>query len=438
MKSYIFYLLIFVIIQTFSFAQISQTAIVCDPQTDSENGKKFFNSIVDNLNNKTDIQLVAVIGNLTYSGSYDELRSLESLSISEFAAEEKIDSLQTISIFPGTIINELADYKLATLSPVISSNQKIYSATVNGRIFCLDDRGKQLWEYNTYGKIYNSIIKDRDLIIAITQGGDIHTINANTGDLFQVIGIGDIVTSDFNLIDISYSDMKTKGIVFGTASGDVYCYELYSLEMVWSNNISEFNITSSPMNSNNKIIFQDSDENYYCINAGNGILVWKWKADVKSGNRLFRSSMNYNNNSVFVTDSDGDVHSIDILLGAENWIKKKAAASGKIFYSKLSLSLFVHTNKNKIVVLKESNGRILSEVKLSKELQNTLPSAWLETDSGLIIGFDNGLISLIDTKKNFSELLFTDNAPIISITKTGEKEYVTNNLDGKITKFTLP
>jgi outer membrane protein assembly factor BamB len=309
---------------------------------------------------------------------------------------------------------------------------------VSGRIFCLDDRRKQLWEYNTYGKIYNSIINDRDLIITMTKEGDIHTINANTGDLFQVIGIGDIVTSDFNLIDISYNDMKTKGIVFGTASGDVYCYELYSLEMVWSNNISEFNITSRPMKSNNKIIFQDSDENYYCINSGNGILVWKWKADVKSANRLFRSSMNCNNNLVFVTDSDGDVHSIDILLGTENWIKKKAAASGKIFYSRLSSSLFVHTNKNKIVELEESNGRVLSEIKLSKECQDAIPSAWIETDSELIIGFDNGLIAEIDQNKNFTELLITGNAPIISITKTGEKEHVTNNLDGKITKFTLP
>lgn len=604
MKSSIYKIFFLFIFHLSVSAQIINTAIICNPRLGSDNGEKFFSSVIDNVNVRTDIDLVVIIGNLTYSGSYDQLSTfesilnkltipfrivsgpndillnetngeeimqkwpegqnivhsphsdkyfiqtiplinstnehisietlnslskgkpqnqniflftynsfenytdnffrltnllegyklfsfsvfqgnkgkikrsssnfifnslthskewdynilkessdtisiyrisekkmqpelIESITISELVANKKIDSLQTLSFLPGTIINRIADENFTTYSPILFSENRIFSSNKKGTIFCYNDQGEKLWHYSTNGKLFNSISKDRDLIITVTMEGDIHTINSNNGDLFQAIGIGDIISSDFDLIDIVQNDLQTKGIIFGTASGDIYCYELYSLEMIWENHISDFNITSKLLIINDKIIFRDVRENYYCVNASNGVLIWEWNAEVNSPNQLFRSDIIGSDNSIYIVDSDGNIHSIDILLGTNNW-SKKISSSGKIFFSKSRSSLFAHLSKNKILELDRSRGKVLSEVKLAEEFENILPSAWLESKTGLLVGFDNGVIIRIDKNLYFNKILFSGNAPVISIVETGDKIFVTNNLDDKITKFVLP
>ena len=111
-----------------------------------------------------------------------------------------------------------------------------------------------MWEFETNGTIYSNPIIEKDLAIAATNEGELFTININTGDLFQVIGIGETITSDIALVDIEYKSMNTKGICFGTAEGNFYCYELYSLELIWWNNGTKKLINSSVISTKGKAI----------------------------------------------------------------------------------------------------------------------------------------------------------------------------------------
>ncbi|MFC2102931.1 PQQ-binding-like beta-propeller repeat protein [Bacteroidota bacterium] len=362
----------------------------------------------------------------------------KSIPISEFTGTEIIDSLQMITYLPEIKINKLTDNQFTSFTPILYSNKRIFIASKNGRIICLNDSGEKIWEYSSGGLIFNSILKDRDLIIAITQEGDIHTVNVNNGDPFQIIGIGDYISSDINLIDIEYNDMKTKGIVFGSSSGNIYCYELYSLEMVWSNYISENSITSKSLALDDKIIFQDSKGDYYCVNLNNGLLIWRCEAKSKSENKLFRSDYSADKNSVYFSDSDGNISSVDILLGTKNWIKKGVKSSGSMFLSKLRSSLFVHSMKNRILEIEPIKGKIISEIELPDEFSNNLTSAWLEYEHGILAGFDNGSICRIDKNNKIEKIFFMGNAPIISINMIGVGDFIANNIDGTIIRFTVP
>jgi outer membrane protein assembly factor BamB len=363
---------------------------------------------------------------------------IEIISIRELAAIIFIDSSQIISYLPGIKIEEPAHNESTTYTPILNSNNRIFSATKKGKIYCHKESGEKLWEYNTSGSIFNSVQIDRDLLIAVTQEGDIYTINVNNGDLFQVLGIGEYISSDINLIELEYNDIRTRGIVFGTTSGNIYCYELYSMEMVWSNYISENSITSKPLILNNNIIFQDGDENYYCVNSDNGVLIWKWNAGIKQGKSIFRSDFVSNDNSIYISGLDGNIYSIDILLGTINWIKKKENSSGRLHFSSSRSSLFVHSTKNKITELNSSKGKVISEINLPDDFNNSLPSAWLEYANGILIGFDNGVVGRVDKNNNFSKIIFTGNAPVISILQAGLNKFIINNLDGKFVRFTLP
>ena len=350
----------------------------------------------------------------------------------------KIDSLQLLVYNKSTKITNKLNINRTTYSPLILSDNKIFIASKDGLIICRDIEDKVIWKYNTDGIIYSSLLRDKDLTIIITNDGDLFTINTNTGDLVQVIGIGEPVTSDIRLIDLEYNKTKTKGIVFGTAFGNIYCYELYSLEMVWQNHLTEQSIMAKPVVVNNKIIYQDNDENYYCVNSKNGVLIWKWRPEEKSNNVFFQSDVISNGKSVFVTDDNGELHSIDLLLGTENWKKKKLFTSGKFFINSNRKILIIHSKKNKIVLINQSNGKAKKEIKLPDEFKYSLPTCYTENGNNILLGFDNGFICSINKKNILNKILFAGTAPIISLLKIGEKEYITNNLDGKVIQFTLP
>ena len=350
----------------------------------------------------------------------------------------KIDSLQLLVYNQSIEIKNKLNINRTTFSPLLLSDDKIFIASKDGLIICRDKQDNIIWQYNTDGIIYSSLLRDKDLIIIITNDGDLFTINTNTGDLVQVIGIGEPITSDIRLIDLEYNKTKTKGIVFGTAFGNIYCYELYSLEMVWQNYLTEQSIIAKPVVVNNKLIYQDNDENYYCVNTKNGVLIWKWRPKEKSKNVFFKSDVISNGKSVFVTDDNGKLHSIDLLLGTENWKKKKLFTSGKFFINSNRKILIIHSKKNKIVLINQTNGRVKKEIKLPDEFKSSLPTCYNENGNNILLGFDNGFICSINKKNILNKILFTGTAPIISLLKTGEKEFITNNMDGKVIQFSLP
>jgi len=66
------------------------TAIITDPQIGSENGETFLAKIVNDINQRMDINRAIVLGNLTANGSYDEFdlckEILDGISVEYFTA----------------------------------------------------------------------------------------------------------------------------------------------------------------------------------------------------------------------------------------------------------------------------------------------------------------------------------------------------------------
>jgi outer membrane protein assembly factor BamB len=376
-------------------------------------------------------QIISENGDLSQTALVDVINKTRKNTI------EVIDSSQINENDDSVKIIKTVYFKKTTFSPLVTTNNKYYISTSVGRVICLDSQGAIIWEYNTDGLIYSSLLKDKDLIITMTSEGDLFTINANNGDLVQVIGIGESITSDIRLIDLEYNRMNTKGIVFGTTYGNIYCYELYSLEMVWENYLTDTSIVSKPLVIKNKILFETM-ENYYCVNAKNGTLIWKWEKKQESETSSFQCDLISNGKSVFYIDEKGKLFSIDLLLGTAQWKKgKKLKASGKLFMTSITNEMIVHSRKNQLLVVKQSNGKVKEKIDLPKELKNALPFCLIENGSKKLIGFDNGSICTLDIDGKIIKPIITGNAPVISIVSLGGKEYLTNNLVGQLTHFIL-
>ena len=349
-------------------------------------------------------------------------------------SSNSLDSVKLKILNPKIQIRNEIDLYDSTISKLLVLKDKIYTATTNGTVYSIYPDGKINWQHITDAKISNSILGSGDLVVVMSDAGDLYTINSNNGDPVQSIGIGEPISSDIIFTDINYNDLNTKGIVFGTAYGNVYCYELYSLQMVWGNNLPEEKVITGTFLIKDKIIIQTADENYYCLDSDNGILIWKWEPKTKSEKQNFRSKVISKGNSIYLTDNEGNLYSIDLLLGTDNWNKKRVYASEKVYYA--NDELILHNTKNEVLFIDPYQGKVQKEVKLPNEFINSSPTCLIENGKEILLGFDNGYICELDEKKIFKELLYLGNSQIVSIIKANSNFFVTNNA-GKLIEFTI-
>jgi len=332
----------------------------------------------------------------------------------------------------ATAIWNIKLQKSITAIPSIKNN-KICLTSKYGSVICLDNNGEIKWEFETNGTIYSNPIIEKDLAVAATNEGELFTININTGNLYQVIGIGETITSDVTLIDIEYKGMQTKGICFGTAEGNFYCYELYSLELIWWNNGVKKMINSSVVSTKDKVLFQDKEGILYCLSSDNGILLWKWGTKTKVYKPLFKSELVVNNNNIYFLDFDGDLHCIDLLLGTDNWHIRKIEATGIMVHNEEKDELSLHSAKNKLMTISLTKEKVIKEVTLPDELKDEIATDILLIDKNFFIGFTNG--SVYKTGQVL-ENIFLGSSPIISLNLLNNQLLITD-YDGNLTLLDL-
>jgi len=448
MKS--FYLLFYFLLclSKLSLPQETLAAIITDPQIDSQNGETLLNSVSDDINTKKlseskkwNYQLFSVLNEslFYYSASQKDIfpKLISVLPFTEIKSVSKIDSSEMVFYEIPLTINWQKEIGVTNEAGILFGGDKLFSANNNGIITCFNSNGEKIWYYETNSDIKTNLLLYKDLIIAASTEGDLFTINSNNGDLVQVIGTGETIINNVVMIDIIYNDMKTKGILFGTTVGNIYCYELYSLEMVWDSYLTDYKITSLIKASNDKVIFQDSNNKVFCINSSNGLLIWDWQAKVKKINPAFVTDIICDEKSIYLADSDGLVHCVDLLLGTENW-KKKIYSAGNLSITSDKKYLIVHTSENDIAFISGINGNIQRKIKLPDETkENKLNLIKAEKDD-IYLGYENGILYRINNKNEVENILFVGDSPFTSFYKISDNKFIISNLNGRLIQFSFP
>jgi len=401
------------------------------PISPDQSKKKKKKIATDELNYK----LLSVVNDSLFyynvSGKDTIPKLISILPFANIGFVSKVDSSEMVFYKKDLSTNWNADFGVTNESGILVSEDKVFTADNNGIIYCLNKDGKEKWHYETNSTIKYNLLRDKDLVIATTVEGDLFTINSNNGDLVQVIGTGETISTNIAMIDIIYNDMKTKGIIFGTTVGNIYCYELYSLEMVWEGYLSDYKILSLIKANDDKIIFQDDRGKIFCINSSNGLLIWEWQAKVKNNNLFFVSDIISDGKSVYLADSDGLLHCIDLLLGTESW-KRKISSSGKLSLSTDKKYVITQTAKNEIAFLSRLNGKVQRRIKLPGEIKDTKLNIIKADKDDIYLGFEHGILYRINNKNKVEKILFMGNSPLISFIKISDKKFIVSNLDGKV------
>ncbi len=318
-------------------------------------------------------------------------------------------------------------------SPLIYEDGKIYTATANGNIYCLDSTGKILWHYNTGEQILTKMVVVDDNLIAGSLQGDLFSIDTKTGKLNQVIGIGESITTDINVLKLMSGRQKISAIILGTSNGNLFCYDSKYFEPVWENNSAEGMIYPDVSVLSDRIVFKSADNNLYCINAASGILNWKYFDKNISLNLPSSTAIVANNKFIFLSTYD-KLSAIDLLLGTKVWEQKK-------YINILNLSLMnenkIFTNNNKyFYVLNASNGRLYDKIKIEQKfnLTNTRP---VLLGNDFLYSTFGGSIFYSNSKQVIEKIIEGEEASVTSIVKLKTDLFAAANTDGKIFYFKL-
>lgn len=327
------------------------------------------------------------------------------------------------------------------LAPSVFKSDDIYSVFKNGLVLCLNDSGKEKWRFETNEKITSPAVLGNDLLVTASDDGDIITINSNTGNPHQIIGIGERITSGVSIIDIDERGDRFKAVVVGTEYGNLYCYDLFTLNPVWTGQFSSFDsnlgAASSIAFSNNKIFFNDNVGTLYCFTASNGLLIWKleaseggWqKVSKSSGSRKVKNIFVQDNN-LFLIDSAGDLFCVDALLGIPKWNVKSINANG-LTSTGVQNELILPTTKNKLTIVSTKLGKVTSEIQLPPETKDEVITDLLSIDNIILVGFSDGWVYKIKLKQKSEKFFRGGLAPIVSLTNVDGNLLVTD-YDGRL------
>lgn len=319
---------------------------------------------------------------------------------------------------------------------------KIYSVFDKGLVICFNNLGKELWRVETNKRISIPPFLADELLVVASSDGDILTFNANTGSPHQTIGISEKITSGISLAEIEDKGNITKAVTVGTINGNLYCYDLFYLDPIWTEQINNYNtdirVASSIASSNDKIFFYDNEGTLYCLSSKNGMLIWKipssgggWKINNKISGTQWSNEIRVIKNDLYLIDGSGNLFCVDALLGMPKWNVKNISANGLIRFDSKG-SLILPTRNNKLVFVSAKTGKINSEIELPVEKKAESITDLLLIGDQIFVGFSDGWVYKIKPKQKIEKFFRGGLSPVASITNVDGNCLVTD-YDGNFT-----
>lgn len=337
------------------------------------------------------------------------------------------------------------DYSINTVYPNIKSvwkvntgytigssaavkDKSVYVGDVSGKFYSINiDNGKIQWTYKTDNAIYSTpAIKDSFIVVGSVDS-NIYCLTASDGKLnwkfktnAAVMGCPIIIN---DIVYIGGSDKVFRAL------------DLKSGKPVWLFTDLNGFVETKPAFYNNKILFGAWDENFYCLDAVNGELLWKWNGGRKG--KLYSPAACWavvSDNVVFIAAPDRQLTAIDISSGKNLWRTGKYQVRETIGISEDNKSIYVRTFNDSIIsipALKTLNQpNWITDCKFGYDISS---AQIVEKDGAVFYAAKNGMIFCLNPltgKINWQHKF--SNGFVNTITAISNKKIIVTDFDGTV------
>ena len=354
----------------------------------------------------------------------------------------QIDSAQFIPHFSNILFEK--DIKTTLVAEPLFWKEKIIVADYTGLVSCYNQKGKLLWDYDTFGDITGKPSISEDKLIVSTVQGELTILDLKDGEQIETIGFDEYLIAPpiifnhngpKNLILPKTTDSNA-AILITTATGKVYCYDLETLQEIWANDEASDMIQTAPIIIGEQIIFSCWDTYLYSLDANNGSTIWKWQ-----GNKSFYYSPAVcqpvsDGKYLYFTTPDKMTYSVDLRLGTTKWKSKKYESWESIGISNDGKKLFVKGMKDKFYIISSINGRLFKTINMKFGL-DTMPTIPIEWNDRILLSSQNGNVYRINKKNKYTSVLFLGTSRVHSVQIIDDNRLLVSNMDGKIVIFEI-
>ncbi|GIK21960.1 MAG: PQQ-binding-like beta-propeller repeat protein [Ignavibacterium sp.] len=351
-----------------------------------------------------------------------ELQFSESLNKLKVVTKQIAD---TKNISPFVKVITKIDYSSTSTAKLNIADNRIYVTIDNGLVYLIDFNGKEKFVTEIFGDIKTNPVLYRDLFLAATVGGDLYSLNSNNGEVIQVAGIGENITSDLSVIDL---DKTIKSVVFGTAKGNILSYDAFTFEIIWNKKLSDKPIISKAVYENDKLFFIDASYTVYCVNAKSGALIWKYVQ--KSSDIIADDFPLINSSGVFVLSPEGNIIALDLLQGKKIWSADIKTDIKKLYINKTKSHIFSLNSSGKFFAISSKDGKTDYNIELNKS--DIFTFEIIESESGIIIGLSDGSLYRISDNKNIKQIIEPTFTPITGLAQLNQNQIAVKSIDGNL------
>ncbi len=348
----------------------------------------------------------------------------------------KVDSSQFILYSKKAQILWQKELKKTVSTSLLIEGDRIYCSAINGDVSCYDLQGNLIWMDRLGKAIFSRPAISNRILAVATIEGDLITINSVSGEIIQILGINEPLTSQLVMVDVEYYGEIVNAIIVGTSTGKVFCYELKNLELIWENNSAGLMIETMPLVVQGKVIFGSWDNYLYCLSLSTGSLIWKW---TENKNFYYSPAACWgvsDGKNIFVSTPDKNVSAVDLLLGTTSWRKKDFNSWESIGISHDKKKIYVKSILDKFYIASASDGKPIKEINVGFGL-DTMPIQIADWNQNIIFGSKNGMVYMIDDKYSVHNLFFLGTSRTHSIQHVKDNIFAASNMDGKIIVFRI-
>lgn len=333
-------------------------------------------------------------------------------------------------------INWQKDLNTFTPNNLLIGNNNYFVINQKGNIYCLDKFGKISWTHQLQSEVISKPIVLNGKLVVATIDGVLLSIDSKTGQTIQSIGIDDVLSTEILKTKIDYYGIETDAVIVGSKSGTFYCYTLNKLELVWSNNPSNSDIITKPLSVNNRIIYGSKDGYLYSIDDRTGVLYWKWKPKKTRDLIIDFSNPISDDESVFISASNGDIYKIDLLLGTTLLTITRSNAILSLGLSSTGRTIISIDKNEKLLLNYSKTGGNYKELKMSlgEEFTKHKP---IEFNRNFLITSDNGTLYLVNKSYDIFPILFLGTSALHSVQMLDDNKFIVSNTDGRIVLFAI-
>ena len=355
-------------------------------------------------------------------------------TVSEFNNELKLD-LSSIKIKNKIIdnqnnfglqnykgnLNKIGRYKFSKLDEIYNLNFKpvflkngIIFFDNKGSIIRYDDNQKILWKKNYYSKVekklkpkLNLVADNKNILIADTIA-KYYSINLDTGELNWMKNN----TYPFNS-NVKIYDNKIFVVDY---KNTLRCFKIEDGSECWNSQTEASFTISNEMYSllilNDSVFFSNSLGDITAVDIETGLISWQLptqSSDIIKETFNFKiSKLVSDGNSIFFSNNKNEFYSIDIKTGTTNWINEINSNIKPIIVENL---IFTISNEGYLYLVDKNKGNILRITDLfsiykDKKRKNIYPIGFAIGDKNLfltnsdgkmiIAGIDDGKITKIE------------------------------------------